>query len=90
MEVVGSYLETVTQDEDIKEIIRSNKMTDPEMVYQTIIRDKMQASLQDFIMAGIGKGIYSSGLYEKITSDNVMPFINKTAYNLIRENLKAA
>lgn len=90
VEAVGSYLEVVTQDEDIKDIIRSNKMKDPEMVYQTIIRDKMQASLQDFIMDGIGKGIYSSDLYGKITSDNVMPFINKTAYNLIRENIKAA
>lgn len=90
VEAVGNYLEVVTQDEDIKEIIRNNKEQDSEVVYQTIIREKMRASLQDFLMERISQGESSPDLYDKITDDNVMPFINKSAYNLIRENVMAA
>lgn len=78
VKVVGNFLEAVTEDEGLKEIIRNNKEQNPDVVYNSIIREKLKDKLENLVIEK------SPELYETITGDNVMPFINKTAYTLIR------
>ena len=75
---MGNFLEAVTEDEGLKEIIRNNKEQNPDVVYNSIIREKLKDKLENIVIEK------SPELYETITGDNVMPFINKTAYTLIR------
>jgi len=84
VKIVSEFLEVVTHDKALKAIIRNNKGENPEVIYNLIIREKLREQLQNFVVEK------SPDLYEKITSEKVMPFINKSAYNLLREIALAA
>lgn len=84
VQIVGEFINDVTHDENLKSIIRNNRDKNPDTVYEEIFREKLSGKLINLIM------IRSPELYESITNDKVMPFISKTAYNLLREITLAA
>ena len=84
VEVVGKFLEIVTHDNALLTIVRNNPNKDPDKVFTEIVRDKLNNKLMEVVLDE------APDKYEEIMSDAVRPFINKTAYNLIREAALAA
>ncbi len=76
--IVGEFFEDVTKDETLKAIIISNKGKNPETVYDQIIKEELVIKLQNFVASN------SPDLYEKITGPDIMPYINRQAYELLR------
>jgi len=77
--VIGEFIENVTQDEELISIVRNNKEIDPNIVYEQIMRDRLKDRLVEIVMKT------SPEKYEDIVSKDVLPFVNKTAYGLLRE-----
>jgi len=84
IEIIGEFLESVTHDENLKTIIRNNRDNHPDLVYEHIIREKLIGRLENLVIEK------SPELYETITGENIMPFINRSAYNLLTETALAA
>jgi type I restriction enzyme R subunit len=82
--IVGEFFENVTRDESLKAIIISNKNKNPETVYDQIIKDQLNTKLIEMIITS------NPELYEKMTSPDVMPYINRQAYNILRGAVLAA
>ena len=80
-EIIGEFISLVVTNAELKEIIRNNSNQNKEDVYQNIIREKLQTSFQDFVMDGILEERYSPEVYDKIVNENVMPHVNRMAYN---------
>ena len=84
IEIIGAFLDEVTHDENLKSIIRNNTNNHPDLVYEHIIRDEFGRRLGNLVIEKAPE------LYETMTSENVMPFINRSAYNLLTETALAA
>jgi len=86
-EIIGEFMNLVVTNAEIKEIIRNNVNKDSEEVYQSIIREKLQTNLQDFVMDGILEERYSPDVYDKIINKEVAPHVYRTAFNFMRGQL---
>lgn len=82
--IVGEFFENVTKDEGLKAIIVNNRDKNADTVYEEIIKDQLDEKLVDMIITR------NPELYEKMTSPDVMPYINRQAYNLLRGIVLAA
>lgn len=84
VEVVGDFLEDVASDQTLVNILVNNRNKDVEKVYNEIIKERLTEKLVDSIMNK------SPEKYPEIMNDNVLPFINRTAYNVLRNVANAA
>jgi type I restriction enzyme R subunit len=82
--IVSEFIEEVVADTSLLEIVVSNKDKPAETVFNTILRDKLNNKLMETIMAK------SPEKYDEIMSDEVRPYINRTAYNMLRNAALAA
>jgi len=84
VQVVGEFLEVVSRDQGLKDIMINNQNKDAETVYDEIIKSELQQRLVDVIMRK------SPEKYGDIMSENVLPYINRTAYKVLRNTISAA
>ena len=84
VEVVGDFLEDVASDQVLVNILINNRNKDTEKVYNEILKQKLVDKLVDTIMEK------SPGKYSDIMNDNVLPYINRTAYNILQDIANAA
>jgi type I restriction enzyme, R subunit len=84
VEIIGDFLEIVSKDEGLKNVIINNAGKNPDLVFDEILKDQLVGKLTELVM------LKDPSLYEKITSDDVLPYINRAAYNLLRESTLAA
>jgi hypothetical protein len=84
IEVVGDFLEDVASDQILLSILLNNKNKDAEKVYNEIIKEQLTNKLVDVIMAK------SPEKYADIMNDNVLSYINRTAYNVLKNVANAA
>ncbi|MCB9190295.1 MAG: type I restriction endonuclease subunit R [Flavobacteriales bacterium] len=78
VEVVSKFLEVVSKDEELIEIVRNNRAQDPVRVYEDIMRDKLKVRLVHTIMET------APDKYAKIMNENVEPRVSQTAYQVVR------
>jgi type I restriction enzyme R subunit len=78
MEIVSKFLQVVSTNEDLIDIVRNNRHNDPKVVYDEIMDPKLEVHLVQAIMNT------DANKYEKIMNDKVRPHIKQTAYQLIR------
>jgi type I restriction enzyme, R subunit len=84
VEIIGDFLEIVSKDEGLRNVIINNAGKNPDLVFEEILKDQFVGKLTELVM------LKDPALYEKITSDEVLPYINRAAYNLLRNNVLAA
>ena len=77
VEVIGDFLEDVTSDQNLINILTNNKTQDAERVYESLEKELVE-KLTDTIMQKAPKK------YPHIMNKNVLPYINRSAYNLLR------
>jgi hypothetical protein len=78
VEVVGEFLDQVAHDKILLSIMLNNKNKDAEKVYNEIIKEQLTNKLVDTIMSK------SPEKYGDIMKDSVLTYINRTAYNVLR------
>jgi len=84
VEVVGEFLDQVAHDKILLSIMLNNKNKDAEKVYNEIIKEQLTNKLVDTIMSK------SPEKYGDIMKDSVLTYINRTAYNVLRNASNAA
>jgi hypothetical protein len=84
VEVVGDFLEDVASDQSLVEILVNNPDKDPEIVYNEIIKKLLTDKLSESIMNK------SPEKYGDIMNENVLSYINRTAYKVLRNVANAA
>jgi hypothetical protein len=84
VEVVGDFLEDVASDQSLVDILVNNPDKDPEIVYNEIIKKLLTKKLSESIMKK------SPEKYGDIMNENVLPYINRTAYNVLINVANAA
>ena len=84
VEVVGDFLEDVASDQVLVDILVNNRDKDAEMVYNEIIKNLLTEMLSESIMNK------SPEKYGDIMNENVLPYINRKAYNVLRDVASAA
>ena len=84
VEIVGKFLEEVSSDQALIDTVINNKNKDKDKVFEEILRAKLTEKLTEVIM------LNAPEKYDAIMSDKVRPFINRTAYNVLRNVAFAA
>ncbi|MDB4028016.1 DEAD/DEAH box helicase family protein [Flavobacteriaceae bacterium] len=84
VEVVGDFLEDVASDQALVSILANNRNKDAEKVYNEIIKERLTNKLVDSIMNKAPEK------YGEIMNENVLSYINRTAYNVLRNVANAA
>lgn len=84
VEVVGDFLQDVASDEILTKIIVNNRNKDSEKVYNEIVKEQLTNKLVDKIMSK------SPEKYGEIMNEDVLGYINRTAYNILRNIANAA
>jgi len=84
VEIVGKFLEEVSCDQALIDTVINNKNKDMEKVFEEIMRAKLTEKLTAVIM------LNAPEKYDDMMSDKVHPFINRTAYNVLRNVALAA
>lgn len=84
VEVVGDFLEDVASDQALLNILVNNRNKDAEKVYNEIIKERLTDKLVYSIMNK------SPEKYGEIMEENVLSYINRTAYNVLRNVANAA
>ncbi|MBO3096818.1 DEAD/DEAH box helicase family protein [Gelidibacter pelagius] len=82
--IVGEFLENVANDQILISIMLNNKNKDAEKVYNEIIKEQLTNKLVDTIMSK------SPEKYGDIMTDNVLSYINRTAYNVLKNTALVA
>jgi type I restriction enzyme R subunit len=82
--VVGEFLDLVAHDQILLSIMLNNKNKDAEKVYNEIIKEQLTNKLVETIMSK------SPEKYGDIMKDNVLTYINRTAYNVLMNVASAA
>ena len=84
VQIVSEFIEDVASDQALVDIFVNNIDKDAEMVYNEIIKKLLTNKLSDSIMNK------SPEKYGDIMNENVLPYINRTAYNVLRNVAHAA
>jgi type I restriction enzyme R subunit len=84
VEVVGDFLEDVASDQALVNILVNNRNKDAEKLYNEIIKERLTYKLVNSIMNKSPKK------YGEIMEEDVLSYINRTAYNVLRNVANAA
>ena len=84
VEAIADFLGDVLTDADLLEMIKNNRTMDAAELYEKIVREEMEKRLSDYLIDGMTSERYSYDIYDKIVNDQVRPYVNRMAFNLMR------
>jgi len=84
VKVVEDYLHSLQQDAGLKTTIKNNLTQDEGQVYDLVIKSIIDNLYTDYIIN------HSPQNYSELTQYNIQSFINRSAYKMMREIMRAA
>jgi len=79
-ENIAKHLDAVIQDKKLQNVITSNPLTEPEILFSQVMHEKLDGQYEDFLCN------HCPERFDQLFDDEVKTFVARNAYHLLRQS----